>query len=201
MSPLSARAPRRRPVGPVAAVLAVLLLAVSACAASASVTKVTVQAGSKTVTLPAALSCVSPTGATALTCAGGENDDGAPHLALAPGTPLTVSVPDSVGNTPWVIVFSYIDAKGEQQGDRTAVFPPKKQFSYRLTPPAGAQLTRLEVQSLTAAPAPSGGIEFPAVGSWVLLIDPIGGSAPSAGDSAAPAPGAPSTGSAARTAG
>ncbi len=162
----------------IVALAIVLMIALSACAGGSDVTQVTVTAGPAKIALPAALSCVSPPGATTLSCAGGDNDKTAPHLALAPGTPLTVQVPTAVGNTPWVIVFSYVDAQGKQQGDRTAVFPPKKQFSYHLTPPSGAQMTRLEVQSLTAAPGPDGGVEFPAVGSWVLIIDPVGGSQP-----------------------
>lgn len=157
-----------------AAVLAAVL-SVAGCSGGSTVTAVTVTAGPASVTLPAALSCVTPRGATALTCAGGENDSAAPHLALAAGTPLTVRVPPSVGSTPWVIVFSYTDAQGRPQGDRTAVFPPKQRFSYHLTPPAGAQLTRLEVQSLTAAPGADGGVDFPAVGTWVLIVDPVGG--------------------------
>lgn len=164
--------------------------ALAGCSAGSSVTEVTVSAGPTKVVLPAALSCVSPSGATALSCAGGDNDHAAPHLALAPGTPLTVQVPTSVGNTPWVIVLSYIDASGAPQGDRTAVFPPKKQYSYHLTPPPGAQLTRLEVQSLTAAPGPDGGVDFPAVGTWVLLVDPVGGAvSPTATTTASPATG------------
>jgi hypothetical protein len=131
------------------------------------------------VTLPAALSCYSPSGGTALTCAGGENDDNAPHLAISPGTPLTIDVPKKVGDTPWVVVFSYVDANGNTQGDRTGVFPPQEQYRYRLVPPAGAQLTRVEVQSLTAAPAKDGGVAFPAVGTWVLVVDPVGGATPS----------------------
>ncbi len=114
-------------------------------------------------------------GGTALACAGGEDDEGAPRLTLAAGTPLDVSVPTDVGQTPWVIVFSYVDAQGRSQGDRTAVFPAGQRFSYHLTPPAGAQLSRLEVQSLIAAPNPEGGVEFPAVRTWVLVIDPAGG--------------------------
>lgn len=167
--------PRRRL--PALAVVVGLLIALLAagCSAGSSVDQVTVKAGTASVVLPAALSCYTPKGATTMSCAGGENDDHAPHLALAPGTPVTVEVPQSVGDTPWVIVFSYVDAAGKAQGDRTAVFAPKKQYSFVLTPPAGAQLTRLEVQSLTASPGADGGIEFPATGSWVLLVDPVGG--------------------------
>ena len=153
------------------ALLVVALALLAGCSHGASVTTVTVSAGKVTVTLPVALSCTGPTGATKLTCSGGENDDNAPHLSLAPGTPLDVNVPTDVGDTPWVIVFSYVDAKGKAQGDRTPVFAAKARYSYHLTPPAGAQLTRLEVQSLIAAQAPGGGVDFPAVRTWVLLID------------------------------
>lgn len=168
------RPPRRR--GTILVILIALVTAALAagCSSGRQVQSVTVTAGAASVTLPAALSCFSPQGGTAMSCAGGENDDAAPHLAIAPGTPLTVDVPQTVGDTPWVIVFSYVDAKGQQQGDRTAVFAPKKQYSYRLQPPAGAQLTRVEVQSLTAAPGQGGGIDFPAVGTWVLVVDPVG---------------------------
>ncbi len=155
-------------------ILALIGLLAAGCSAGASVSEVTVTAGSASVTLPAALSCYSPGGGTELTCAGGENDDKAPHLAISPGTPLTIDVPTKVGDTPWVVVFSYVDAHGDTQGDRTGVFPPKEQYSYRLVPPAGAQLTRVEVQSLTAAPGKDGGVEFPAIGTWVLVIDQVG---------------------------
>lgn len=151
--------------------LVAVLALLAGCSRGASVTEVTVKAGPVTVTLPVALSCAGPTGATTLTCSGGENDGNAPHLTLAPGTPLDVEVPTDVGNTPWVIVLSYIDAKGKAQGDRTPVFAAKARFSYHLIPPAGAQLTRLEVQSLIAAQAAGGGVDFPAVRTWVLLID------------------------------
>jgi len=174
---VASRAPRG--VAPVLILLALVGL-LAACSRGASVSDVTVTAGAASVTLPAALSCISPSGGTELSCAGGENDDKAPHLAISPGTPLTIEVPQKVGDTPWVVVFTYIDAQGQSQGDRTSVFSPGTQYSYRLTPPSGAQLTRIEVQSLTAAPAASGGVEFPAVGTWVLVVDPVGGTATSA---------------------
>jgi hypothetical protein len=160
----------------------VLLLA-GCSGGDSDVSKVTVQAGPVTVTLPVALSCSPSTGSenaagpttstapTELTCSGGQTDAGAPHLPLAPGTPVDVSVPKAVGDTPWVIVFTYLDAKGAKQGDRSPVFPAGQRFSYHLQPPAGVQLTRLEVQSLIAAQAPGGGVEFPAVRTWVLVID------------------------------
>lgn len=155
--------------------IATALAVLAGCSHGSSVSQVTVTAGATTVTLPVAMSCTGPTGATALTCSGDESGSGAPHLKLAPGTPVDVAVPKAVGDTPWVIVFSYVDAAGKKQGDRTSVFPAKQRFSYHLQPPKGAQLTRLEVQSLIVAPAPDGGVEFPAVRSWVLVVDPISG--------------------------
>lgn len=153
--------------------LAVLLLLVAGCSRGApAVQQVTVRAGTVSVTLPIAMSCSGPTGATALTCTGGETDKGAPHLRLAPGTPLDIDVPKDLGDTPWVVAFTYTDSAGQKKGDRSPVFAAGEQFSYHLQPPAGAQLTRLEVQSLIAAQAPSGGVEFPAVATWVLVIDP-----------------------------
>lgn len=165
------RTRHRRGVVP-ALVAAVLGLALAACSGTEPTDAVTVTAGETSVVVPAALSCYAPSGGTELACAGGENDDDAPHLALAPGTPLTVTVSRTVSDTPWVIVFASVDAQGQPQSDRTAVFAPQKQTSYRLEPGAGVQLTRLEVQSLTAAPSDNGGVEFPAIGTWVLVIDP-----------------------------
>lgn len=166
----------RRPLAPaLTAVLCLgVLLGLTACSSDEPTDAVTVTAGESSLALPAALSCYAPTGSTELSCAGGENDDAAPHLALAPGTPLTVTVSRTVSDTPWVIVFASIDAQGQAQSDRTKVFAPKTQTSYRLEPGPGVQLTRLEVQSLTAAPSDNGGVEFPAIGTWVLVIDPPG---------------------------
>lgn len=171
----------------VVALLVAAVLALAGCSGGGSeVSAVTVTAGPVTVTLPVALSCSSSTGSAGasttaatpssapreLTCSGGETDEGAPHLQLAPGTPVDVSVPKAVGDTPWVIAFAYQDKAGAKQADRSPVFAAGQQFSYHLQPPAGAQLTRLEVQSLIAAQAPGGGVEFPAVRTWVLVIDP-----------------------------
>ncbi len=172
--PRAAGAPprRRTTITAVAALLALALALLAGCSRETYVDKVTVSAGTVSVTVPVALSCSAPTGATALTCSGGEDDSNAPHLQLAPGTPVTVSVPKDVGDTPWVIVFSYLDKNGDKKGDRTAVFAAKQRFSYHLETPKGAQLTRLEVQSLIAAQAKDGGVDFPAVRSWVLVVDP-----------------------------
>lgn len=162
---------RRRWITWLAVVLTALLAA--GCSADSGVDKVTVSAGSASITVPAALSCSQTSNDKGMLCDDPQTDAKAPHLHLAPGTPLTIRVPKAVGDTPWVVVFSYTDKGGTERGDRTPVFAPKKKFDYTLTPPKGAQLTRLEVQSLYATPTPSGGVEFPAVKTWVLLIDPI----------------------------
>lgn len=154
-----------------AAAITALALLLTGCS---RVDAVTVTAAGTSVALPAALTCFAPSGSTELSCAGGESDDGAPHLTLAAGTAVDVAVPESVGDTPWVIVFSSIGPDGTARDDRTAVFPPKDRYSYRLDPGPAVQLTRLEVQSLTAAPAAGGGLEFPATNTWVLIIDPAG---------------------------
>lgn len=169
--------PRRRAA--LVLLAAILGLGLTACSSDGPTDAVTVTVGETSVILPAALSCYAPSGGTELACAGGENDDAAPHLTLAAGTPVTVTVSRAVSDTPWVIVFASVDAQGQAQSDRTAVFAPTKQTSYRLDPGAGVQLTRLEVQSLTAAPSDSGGVEFPAIGTWVLVIDPAAGTAQS----------------------
>lgn len=151
-------------------------LALVSCSAGddpAAVEEVTVTAAGTSVTLPAAISCIAPAGANELSCVGGDNDDTAPHLAVGPDVPLEVAVPPAVADTPWVIVFSYIDADGVQQGDRTRVFPAGEEDAFTLTLPAGAQLTRLEVQSLfVSQDGGTGEITFPAIGTWVLLVGP-----------------------------
>ena len=132
-------------------------------------------AGQTSVTVRAALWCTtddSDAADPALTCSGGEDDSGAPHLKMARGAPLDVKVPQEVSSAPWVIVFAYNDTSGAAHGDRTQVFAPNAQVDYTLQPPTGAQLTRVEVQVLTAAPATGGGVEYPATQTWVLLVDP-----------------------------
>ncbi|OLT13370.1 hypothetical protein BJF78_03240 [Pseudonocardia sp. CNS-139] len=44
------------------------------------------------------------------------------ELAVPPGTPLQVTVPDAVAQTPWQVVFSFRDAAGVQDDQRSPVF-------------------------------------------------------------------------------
>lgn len=127
---------------------------------------VTVTIGTTTAELQQQMACWVDDAGDALNCAAVSGT--APEVALTPGTALDVDVSDRVGNAPWVLVFQYLDDSGDAQNGRTSVFPAGERFSYRLVPPPHAQLTRLEVQTLTVAPTDDGGVDFPATGSWAI---------------------------------
>jgi hypothetical protein len=93
-------------------------------------------------------------------------------LAVPPGTPLRVEVPEEVAEAPWLVVFTYRDAGGEQVDERSPLFAPGQRSDYvvELADPA-ARLLTAEVQQLGAPPqanAETGEIEFPARATWVL---------------------------------
>jgi hypothetical protein len=69
-------------------------------------------------------------------------------LAVPPGTPVTVTVPKEVADTPWSVVIQYKTAAGEQKAPETvATFAPGKETTYEALPPEpGAQLQTLEVK-------------------------------------------------------
>jgi hypothetical protein len=100
-------------------------------------------------------------------------DDGgaAVRLAVPPGTPLQVAVPDEVAQAPWHVVFSYRDGTGQQVDARSALLAAK-QRDYTLTLPEPAdRLITAQVQQFGPAPQineQSGEVEFPVRGSWVL---------------------------------
>ena len=93
------------------------------------------------------------------------------QLAVPPGTPLQVAVPDDVSQAPWHVVFSYRDAGGRQVDARSPVLT-NKQHDYTLTLPAPAdRLLTAQVQQFGPAPQineQTGEVEFPVRGSWVL---------------------------------
>jgi hypothetical protein len=93
------------------------------------------------------------------------------QLAVPPGTPLQVAVPDEVSQAPWHVVFSYRDAGGQQVDARSPVLT-NKQHDYTLTLPAPAdRLLTAQVQQFGPAPQineQTGEVEFPVRGSWVL---------------------------------
>jgi hypothetical protein len=100
------------------------------------------------------------------------NDPAAPvDLAVPPGTPLVVTVPDRISRTPWQIVFTYRSGAGEQIDERTRVFPPGQQQSYTLElPDPAARLITAQVQQFGPPPQldDAGEIVFPIRSSWVL---------------------------------
>lgn len=102
------------------------------------------------------------------------NDATAPvALAVPPGTPLVVTVPEAVSRTPWQIVFTYRDAAGEQVDERTTVFPPEQQETFSLELAEGARLITAQVQQYGPPPEideATGEVVFPIRSSWVLTV-------------------------------
>jgi hypothetical protein len=113
-------------------------------------------------------------------CAG---DPAAPvALAVPPGTPVVVTVPPEIAETPWQVVFSYRDATGAQIDQRSPVFAPDSPDlgvapdgvgrSWTLTlPDPDGELVTAEVQQYGPPPQANpetGEIDFPIRASWVL---------------------------------
>jgi Protein of unknown function (DUF2771)/Protein of unknown function (DUF3558) len=93
------------------------------------------------------------------------------RLALPVGAPLQVTVPDSVSEAPWTVVFSYRSASAEQLEGRSELFPAKQRNQYTLQLPAPTDsLLTAQVQQFGPAQAnpQTGELEFPVRGSWVL---------------------------------
>jgi uncharacterized protein DUF2771 len=69
-------------------------------------------------------------------------------LPVPPDTPVTVTVPKEVAETPWSVVIQYVTATGEQKAPVTvATFSPGKETTFEALPPdAGAQLQTVEVK-------------------------------------------------------
>lgn len=69
-------------------------------------------------------------------------------LAVPPGTPVRVTVPKDVADTPWSVVIQYVTAAGEQKAPVTvATFAPGKETSFEALPPGdGDQLQTVEVK-------------------------------------------------------
>lgn len=103
------------------------------------------------------------------------NDGAAPvGLAVPPGTPVLITVPDEIAQTPWQVVFSYRDATGAPVDERSPVFAPGDASSYDLALPAAAdRLLTAQVQQYGPPPqsnAETGEIEFPIRATWVLTV-------------------------------
>ena len=120
--------------------------------------------------------CTVDQGATAAACSIDLKDAAAARLSVGAGQGVVISVPKDIADQPWTVVFRYTDTGGSHDA-RTAVFDPHTRFAYTLDPPAGAQLTRVEVQSgltLVQGGSGSGGVDVAVLRSWVLVVNPSG---------------------------
>ncbi|WP_232661756.1 DUF2771 family protein [Pseudonocardia sp. TRM90224] len=106
-----------------------------------------------------------------------QKDDTAPvELAVPPGTPLTITVPADVASTPWIVVFAYRDATGQQVEGRGPLLGAGKPNEYALELPAPTdRLLGAQVQQFGALPTANEGtteISFPIRATWVLTAAP-----------------------------
>jgi hypothetical protein len=94
------------------------------------------------------------------------------RLAVPSGTPLQITVPPEIAQTPWQIVFSYADAAGTPTDERSPVFAPGERGDWTLALAAPEdRLLTAEVQQYGPPPRPNpqtGELEFPIRASWVL---------------------------------
>lgn len=143
-------------------VLAVLLLA--GCGSDAP-PQVTFTAGGATVVAAPTQYCDDDF----VTC---RNDATAPvDLAVPPGTPLVIDVPESIAETPWQVVFTYRDSAGEPVDQRSPVLVDRSSYTLELPTPQDRLLTA-QVQQYGPPPEinpETGEAEFPIGASWVLL--------------------------------
>ncbi len=96
------------------------------------------------------------------------------RLAVPAGTPVQVTVPPDIAQTPWQVVFSYTDAAGTPTDERSPVFTPgaRSDWTLQLGTPE-ARLLTAEVQQYGPPPQPNpqtGEMEFPIRASWVLNV-------------------------------
>jgi hypothetical protein len=95
-------------------------------------------------------------------------------LPVPPGTPVQVTVPPEVAQTPWQVVFSYADATGTPTDERSPVFAPNARSDWTLELGAPeARLLTAEVQQYGPPPRPNpqtGELEYPIRASWVLNV-------------------------------
>jgi hypothetical protein len=97
------------------------------------------------------------------------------ELAVPPGTPVQITVPDAISQTPWQVVFSYRDANGAQADERSPVFAPSERsiWTLELAAPTDRLLTA-QVQQYGPPPQidpETGEVQFPIRASWVLTAD------------------------------
>ena len=153
------------------AAAAALLFAAGACSSGGrgadGPPEVTFEAaGTSVVARPTQLCDVSVQDCTA-------DPDAAVVLRVTPGEPVRITVPETIGETPWLVVFGYRTASGEKANARSDLFAADERTEYTLTTPAADdQLETVEVQQLGGTFVPSTeGVDFPTRGTWVLSID------------------------------
>jgi len=153
-----------------AGLLMAAALLLSSCTAPRPV--VTFYGNRTAVEVEAELWCEVNTTALTVSCPPGADTSKDGHLTMSPGQLLHVSVPTEVGDDPWLVVFEYLDAAGQSRQGRTGVFTDGR-LAYTLTPPAGGQLSRVEVQSgLIPTQDTNGATVIAASRSWVLVVTP-----------------------------
>ncbi len=153
------------------AVAAALLL--SGC--TAPLPDVTFYGGRTTVAADPSLWCAADAAGSKVDCRVAKGDGDAPRLTVAKGHAVSVNLPATLGAAPWVVLFQYRDAAGATQDARGPLFAAGARQDYILRPPSATdQLVRVEVQSgLTPIATASGsGVDYAAMRTWVLVIDP-----------------------------
>lgn len=99
-----------------------------------------------------------------------ENDSAVAVLPVPVGQPVRISVPDSIAQTPWQVVFRY--HKGaEQTGGRSEVFGPGTRSDFTLQVPGSGALESLEVQQYGAPDLAGKERSFPIRAVWVLAAE------------------------------
>lgn len=101
-------------------------------------------------------------------------EDATEQLSGTADSPLQISVPADVADTPWQVVFVYEDADGNEVDSRSPVFSPGERYAYTLhLPDDAAELRHVEVQRFSAVltAGPEGGVDFGIGGSWVVEMN------------------------------
>ena len=95
-------------------------------------------------------------------------------MAVPPGKPVRITVPQEVAESPWSVAIEYKTAAGEQREPATvATFVPNQAHDYTVTLPGPAdQLQTVEVKQAGAKqdPAVTGDIQLLARAVWSLQV-------------------------------
>ncbi|HEY8374814.1 MAG TPA: DUF2771 family protein [Pseudonocardiaceae bacterium] len=153
-----------------AALLAATGFLLASCATSPSAPEVTFYAAGKSVRVGPAQYCDAELNDCTVSARS------LAVLRVPPGRPLQISVPGSVAEAPWQVVFRYRLPNGERVDARSSVFRPGEQYAYTLRlPDDGAQLETAEVHQFAAVllESENGAFEVPVRATWVLSVDDL----------------------------